>query len=173
MDGAVIRKGMIASSRKASDRSVQGFAMVEAIVGLALVTMMLSCVFALNAHLLGMLRDGKESTHASQMLQERVEQFRTSHWDQFTDPAKLKDIAALTPATAVNLRGATETFTVEPVSNPAVNAAVVRTGAGTITSSGVKVDAYKSVKITLSVQWNGRKTQRERGMVTVLTKGGI
>ena len=141
---------------------------------MVLVSLMLSCVFAMNSQIAGLLKQGNESTYATQMIQERVEQLRTSLWDEVTDPAKLTNVAKPATATSVNLPGVTETIKVEPLVNPGnVSIVCVRDPAGTVTTTGTAFPLEKTVKVTLSVQWASRSRVRERGMVTVLTTGGI
>jgi hypothetical protein len=157
-----------------TDAPRRGFALVESVVGLALVTMMMGCVFGLNAQLLRLLKDGKESAHATQLLQERAEQLRGSLWDQVTQPERLKTLAQGAPSTLVNLRGATEKIVVEPLDGAGtVKAQCDRSESGAVTASGVSLSSYQSVKITLQVKWNSRRGIRERGMVTFMTNGGI
>ncbi|MHA3771187.1 type IV pilus modification PilV family protein [Verrucomicrobiota bacterium sgz303538] len=153
-----------------------GFALIESLMGMVLVSLMLSCVFAMNSQVLSLLKQGKESTYATQMLQERVEQLRTSLWDEVTDPAKLTNILTPATATSVNLSGVTETIKVEPLVNPGgVSIVCVRSPSGTVTASGTAAAFAneKTVKVSMSVQWASRSRVRERGMVTVLSNGGI
>lgn len=152
----------------------KAFALLESVIGMALVSVTLSCVFAANSHLLGLLRQGKESTFATQMIQERVDTLRGALWDQITDPAKLSQILTPTTVSATNLRGATETITVEPLVNTTnVKGQCVRVPAGTVSSSGSVLTNRQSVKVTVSVAWNSRNHTRVRAATTVLTNGGI
>ncbi len=157
-------------------RSDAAFALIESIIGMGLVSLILSCVFAMNAHLLGLLKQGKESTYATELIQERVDQLRTSLWDEVTDPARLANVIAPVTETATNLPGVTETITIEPVVNATnISARCVRTPgtSGTVTSSGTVLTAQQSVRATIFVQWTSRGRARSRGTVTILTKGGI
>lgn len=151
-----------------------GFALVESVVCMMLISLLLSCAFTTDAQVLRILKRGKESSHATQMLQERVEQLRTSLWDEVTDPAKLANIAAPATATSVNLPGVTEVITVEPLDNPSnLSASCVRTPSGSVTHSGTVLTNEKSVKVTLSIRWQSQGGTRARGMVTILTNGGL
>lgn len=170
------RHGISSRMRRVSPanaRDSRGFALVEAIVGMTLVIMMLGGVFAMNAHLLRILKDGKESAHATQLLQERVEQLRTTLWDQVTTPAKLKTVMEGTPATSVNLPGAIERITVEPTDDATLKVQCDRSATGTVTESGVQISHFQTVKVTMTIKWNSRRGVRERGMITLMTNGGI
>ncbi len=160
-------------STTGSQRS-EGFALVESVIGMALVSLTLSYVFAANSHLLGLLKQGKEGTFATQMIQERVDALRGALWDQVTDPSKITQL--LTPATVAgaSLPGATETIKIEPLANTTnVSGQCVRLPAGTVSSAGSVLTSRQSVKVTVSVQWNSRQRTRVRAATTVFTKGGI
>ena len=151
-----------------------GFALVEAVVSMALIGVLLGCAFTTDAQVLRILKRGKESSHATQVIQERVEQLRTSLWEEVTDPAKLANIPVPATATAVNLPEVTETITVEPLVNPLnLSATCVRTPAGAVTYSGAVLTNEKSVKVTMSIRWPSQGGIRTRGMVTIMTNGGI
>jgi hypothetical protein len=153
----------------------KGFALVESMIGMALVSLTLSCLFAANAHLLGLLRQGKEGTFATQMIQERMDSLRGALWDQVTDPAKLAQ-QLLAPATVAgaSLPGATETIKVEPLANTTnISGQCVRIPGGTVSSTGSILSSRQSVKVTVSVQWNSRHRARTHAATTVLTNGGI
>ena len=105
-------------------------------IGLTLVSLTLSCMFAANAHLLGLLRQGKEATFATQMIQERVNAVRGALWDQVTDPARLSQILTSATVASASLPNATETIKVEPLANTAnVSAQCERVPGGTVSST--------------------------------------
>lgn len=151
-----------------------GFALVESVIALTLVALMLSCVFAANAHFLGMLRQGKENSYATHMIQERVDSLRGVLWDQLTDPAKLAQILAAQTVTSTNLGGVTESITIEPLESAIpTSSRCVRLPNGTVSSTGGAFTTLPSVKVTVSAQWNSRHRARTRSTTTVFTKGGI
>jgi hypothetical protein len=157
-----------------AQREKNGFALVESMIGMALVTLTLGCMFAANAHVLSLLGQGKEATFATQMIQERLSALRGALWDQVTDPAKLSQL--LTPATVAggSLPNATEMIKVEPLVNTTnVSSQCNRTPTGTVSSSGPIFTSQQSVKVTVSVQWNSRHKTRTHAATTVLTNGGI
>jgi hypothetical protein len=156
-------------SAKAPDA---GVALAEVVVGMALILIVLGMVFAMNGQLLSLLNQGKQSTYATQLIAERVEQLRTCGWKRLTTPDLLKDELAIVQrdtATAVNLPGVTEIFQVEPYFAPAGRfVRVVRTNTST-QQSGVEFDEETLVKLTITVQWKSGKRQRERNFVTVIS----
>lgn len=161
-----------ASMRGPSQRVAAGIALAEVIIGMALILVVLGLVFAMNGQLLSLLNQSKQSTYASQVISERVEQLRTCGWRRLTRPGLLEDemsIVQRDTATAVNLPGITETIRVEPYTDPAGRfVQVVRSASGT-TQSGVNIDGEPLVKLSIKVQWTSGKRQRERNFVTVVS----
>jgi multidrug efflux pump subunit AcrA (membrane-fusion protein) len=147
---------------------------MEAVMALALVSVMLASMFAMNLHLLAILKQGKENTYATQMAQERVEQFRTALWDEVTDATKLRTLMRPATATAANLPDATETLQIEPLVNPTnVRVRCIRNPIGEPVASGDPLTAEDSVKVRISVRWDSRRGPQSRSFVTILTNGGI
>jgi hypothetical protein len=155
-----------------------GFALVESVIGMALISLLLGSIFALDSQILLLLKQGKESSHATQMIQERVEQIRTSLWDEVTDLAKIRNVMAFETATSVNLPGVTETVKIEPLVSSTVRSfTCVRSASGNvsgaITGSDLTFTAERSVKMTVTAQWTSYRRVRTREVVTILTNGGI
>lgn len=151
-----------------------GFALTEALIALALFSMLLGCVFTAEAQVMRLLREGKQSTYATELMQERFEQLRSGLWESVTDPVKLSSAVSPATATATNLPGVSERITVEPLVNPDnLRVTCARSAAGEITSAGLAISQVQSVKLTMSVQWRSYGRLRQRGMVTILTNGGI
>jgi len=156
--------------------SRSGFALVESTVAMALLGLMLGCMFAGNTHLLGLLRQGKQSTLATEMIQERVEQFRTSVWNDFTDPANLRFLADQTQArlTSTNLPGVSETIVIEPYPNPGnTRILCTRPVSGNATATGPVLTGEKSIKVTVTIEWKGAKRTRTRAVSTIMTNRGL
>jgi type II secretory pathway pseudopilin PulG len=154
-----------------------GFALIESVIGVAILTLVLGCVFAMNAHILGLLKQGKESTFATELIQERIEQLRTGNWTQVTDPAYLRNAVGGRTTTATNLPEVTETITVEPRDNPSnLSISYTRNPDNTVSpasATGSDLTTQNSVKVTVDIQWKSRGRTRRRSMVTVLTRDGI
>jgi hypothetical protein len=162
-------------NRLASPARAAGFALVESAVAMALLSLMLGFMFATNAHLLGLLKQGKQSTFATELIQERVEQLRTSVWNDITTPANLVILADQSQArlTSANLPGVSETIRIEPMVNP-TNTAIVcsRPATGSSSVTGPVLTSEKSIKVTVTVQWQGSRRTRSRGISTIITNRG-
>ena len=157
-------------------RAAAGFAMIEATVGMALLSLTLGCMFASNAHLLSLLRQGKQSTFATELIQERIEQFRSAVWNEITVPSNVSALAGQTDAklTTANLPGVAETIRIEPLVNP-TNTAIVclRPATGAPTAVGPILTSEKSVKLTVTIQWTSGKRTRTRGVTTIVANRGL
>jgi type II secretory pathway pseudopilin PulG len=152
-----------------------GFAMVEAVIGAGLVALVIACLFATNAHLLGLLRQGKQSTFATQLIAERIEQFRTSAWQSLNNQTALKALVdnGGNPATSSTLSGVTETFTIQPYPNPTnIQIQCVKAPDGTSTASGTDFNS-DTVTVLVDIQWQTGRRQRERQFATVMHYAGI
>jgi len=157
--------------RRTSQGSNAGIALAEVVVGMALIVVVLAMIFAMNAQLLSLLNQGKQSTYATQLIAERVEQLRTSTWSALTKPTVLQSVltAELPTATESNLPGVTEIFHIEPYNAPAGRKIeCIRTGSS-VQATGVVFDNEPLVKLTITVKWTGGKRQRERSFVTVMS----
>jgi hypothetical protein len=164
--------GFVPSDTRA--RRTYGFALVESMIGMALVCLTLGCMFAANTHVLGLLRQGKEAAFATQMIQERVSALRGALWDQITDPAKLAQLLTSSTVAGGSLPNATETIKVEPLLNATnVSSQCQRIPTGTVSSSGPILTSLQSVKVTVSVEWSSRHQTRMHSATTILTNGGI
>jgi hypothetical protein len=163
--------------RRPRPNSISGSTLVEVVVGMALIVTVLGFIFTLNGQLLSLLRQGKQSTYASQLIAERCEQLRTATWFVVTDPAylegtlKKEDGTPKMTATESNLPGITETFEIEPYNNPAgMKIGCVRTPAGIQPATGVAFTNEDLVKVKISLKWKSGKRERERQFVTVMCR---
>jgi hypothetical protein len=153
------------------------FALAEVVVGMALIIVVLALLFTLNGQLLGLLRQGKHSTYATQLIAERVEQLRTAAWEAVTIPANLEgalkfgSINGSATATGSNLPGVTEIIEIEPYDNPAGDKiGCVRTPAGVQPATGTGFPNETLVKVKISLKWKSGKRDRERQFVTVMSR---
>lgn len=159
-----------ATMRRRPQGSIAGVALAEVVVGMAIVVVVLGMIFAMNGQLLSLLNQGKQSTYATQLIAERVEQLRTATWEALTKPGKLHDaLAAQKTSTESVLPGVTETYFIEPYNNPAGRKIeCVRTGA-TIQATGDVFDTEPLVRLSITVKWKNGNRQRERQFVTVMS----
>jgi hypothetical protein len=147
------------------------FALAEVVVGMALVVVILAMLFTLNGQLLGLLRQGKQSTYATELIAERFEQLRTASFNAVRIAGDLEGVLRLgKTATETNLPGVTETITTEPYDNPAgVKIQCIRTPSGVQTATGTDFPNADLVKINISVKWKSGKRARERQFVSVMS----
>lgn len=76
-----------------------GFTLGEVCVSLVLTALLCGAVFATNSRLLSALKNQKETTAVSMMLQERMEQFRTTSYSNVADKDYVKNnILTFNPA---------------------------------------------------------------------------
>ncbi len=92
--------------RRAGDPSIAsgrsaGFTLGEVCVSLLITAIFCTAVFAANSRLLSSLKNQKESTAVSMMLQERLEQFRTTSYSNVADKDYVKNnILTFNPPTS-------------------------------------------------------------------------
>ena len=169
----MITAAALKNMRRPRPNTIGAFALAEVVVGMALIVLVLGFLFAMNGQLLGLLRQGKQSTYATQLIAERVEQLRTSTWEAVTIPANLEGLIRFggSTATETNLPGITETFVIEPYDNPAgLSFSCVRTPAGVQTATGTGFPDETLVKVNISVKWKSGMRDRERQFVTVMSR---
>jgi hypothetical protein len=153
--------------------STAALAIVEVVIAMALVLIVLAGVFAMNGQLLGLLRSGKQSTFATQLVAERMEQMRTCPWLKLVDPAEFSGLIAAgeTTETSINLPDVTETFTVQPYDNPTnISFSCVRTPGGVQPYTGVGFPDETLLKVTIGLKWKTGHRERERQFVTVMSR---
>jgi hypothetical protein len=153
----------------------QAFALAEAVIGMALVVLVLGMLFAMNGQLLSLLRQGKQSTYATELIAERVEHLRTAagtDWDSMTIPGNFQSALRLgNTATETKLPGITEEFTVEPYDNPSgLRMHGIRPPGGVATVTGTALPNTTLVKVTIAVKWKSGHRNRERQFATVMSK---
>jgi hypothetical protein len=159
--------------RRPRTNSIAAISIVEVVIAMALVLIVLAAVFAMNGQLLGLLRNGKQSTYATELIAERMEQLRTCTWEQLTETDKFFGLISGggSTATSTNLIGVTETFTVEPYVNPTnISFSCVRTPSGVQPVTGVGFPNETLVKVTIGLKWKTGLRDRERQFVTVMSR---
>ena len=147
------------------------FTLVEVLVAMMLSVLALTAFYASSGQAVRIVKSGKETALASQLLQERIEALRSAPlWSSVTTPSGLSTIMT----NATNFPGATEAVTI--ASYPAGGTAifVARGPTGAIFSSGSSLSAQKCVKATIEVSWVGVGNKaRRRQIATLITKGGL
>ena len=159
-----------------------GFTLVETAVAATLITLFLSSMFLLNTLALRMLRSGNETAAASQILQARAEQLRSSSWLNITNSDfVMSQVLARSPPTAIVLSDLTETISAGPYQPAGTTKAgpafvLQRTPAGAVTSTGgtgASLANSDCVQFTITERWTGWGGRtRERTIVTLASTWG-
>jgi hypothetical protein len=152
-----------------------GFTLVETLVAMGVTVMSLAGFYLASGQAVRIVRAGKEMGCASEMLQQRIEDFRyTPPWTNLTTVAGITSVVSTSTAISQNLKGVTETFTVVPYPAGGTPLVVTRSSDGTITSSGSDLSAQRCVKLTVAASWKGvSNAVRTRQMSTIVAKGGL
>ena len=156
-------------------RLQKGFTLAETLVAMAVTVISLLGFYAAASQAMRIVRTGKEIAAGSQMVQQRIENFRyTPPWTNVTTVAGISSIESAATVIAANFSSATETVTVEPYPTTGSKLVVTRSPSGAISSSGLDMSSQTRVKFTVAVSWTGTgNIPRSRQLSTILTKGGI
>lgn len=157
-------------------RKRDGFTLTEILVTLALCVTAMTIFYAASGQAIRLVRAGKESASATQLLQQRLESFHSSTlWKDGASPANLKLLVALTQPALASLPGVEELYTVSGYPSGTPSFTVTRKGNGTITTSGTAIPvSQKCVKISGQVTWKGAwNISRSHTQATILSKGGL
>jgi uncharacterized protein (TIGR02598 family) len=156
----------------------QGFTLVESTIAAAISVMYLSSLFTMNIASMETIRAAKESTAASQVLQQRMESMRIANWHQVTDADWLHDNLLNVDAPGGSyLKGVSETLILVPYGSASIgNMQLVRTaGSTTIVARDIGLLAENAVKVMWTVNYTGSPNDRaySRQIVAILAKGGV
>lgn len=164
--------------RLAPENSETAFSLVEATVAAAIAALFLSSLFVMNGAAMDTIRSAKDSTAASQALQQRMESLRIANWHQVTDADWVRDNLLNTPVTGVDsLKDFTETLTLVPYGSSSTgNTQIRRTGGrATIINENTALLSENAVKVIWTAEYsavpNDRLTSRQ--IVAILAKGGV
>ena len=154
--------------------SPRAFSLIEVLVSITLSAISLTTFYASAGQAIRIVKSGKDTANASQLLQQRIEVFRsTPQWTKVTTPTGIAALMTPMADSAVNIPGPTETVTVNSYPTPGTPIVVTRTAAGAITRSGANLDTQKCVKLTIRVTQTVSGRTRARELSTILTKGGL
>ena len=155
-----------------------GFTLLEAMVAAGLSAIFLSSLFALNLGSMEAIRSAKESTAASQALQQRMESMRIANWHEVTDAAWLRDnLLNVDVAGGEQLKNFVETLTLVPYGSTNVgNTQLTRTrGTVTVVNQNSNLLAEDAVKVIWTASYTGAPNDHAatRQIVAILAKGGV
>lgn len=164
------------NSKHFSDEN--GFTVVESMVAGVIMAIFLSALFALNGSSLSAIRNAKESTCASQILQQRIEAMRIANWHNVTDAVWLKNnlLAKDAPGSSL-LKSASETLSLTPYEGTTTGTTTLTRSAGTVSinSQNTNLLTENAVKVVWTVLYRGSPNDKiySRQVVAILAKGGV
>ena len=158
-----------------SARRRSAFSLIESLVAIGISIIALTGFYGSSGQAMRVLRSGRQTVSASQILQERIETFRTTtRWSSITTPQGITALVTNATSSAANFPAVTETFTVVAYPTAGTPIVVTRSANGTITSSGSTLATQSGVKLTVQATWTGNgTTSRTRQLATILTSGGL
>ena len=142
---------------------VSGTSLIEATIAACTAALFLASLFTLNMTGMKTIRTARETTAASQVLQQRVESMRIANWHQATDADWLKDsLFSAEAAGSNNLKGFTETLTLEPYGSDSVgNTKIVRSNGTTqIVNRNSSLLNESAMKVIWTVDYSGALNSR-------------
>jgi hypothetical protein len=153
-----------------------GFALVDALMGLAVCLISLAAFYTASAQAVKMVRTARERAVASQLIEQRLEDLRTRpSWRDVIAAEGLKAVLKETPSAANLLTDLTEQYVV--LANPGTAPAytVFRAANGRVAVGGNPLPiSQTSVRIVTTITWGAADRQRQsRSLATILTKGGL
>ena len=154
------------------------FALVECTIATAVSALFLGSLFLMNSSAMDTIQLARESTCASQVLQQRVESMRIANWHQVTDTNWLvTNLLNADAPGASQLTNMSETLMLVPYGSTTVgNTQLTRTnGAVAIVSSNSALLGENAVKIIWTVSYTAAPNNRtiSRQIVAILAKGGV
>ncbi|MGH8163142.1 MAG: hypothetical protein ACREP1_02265 [Rhodanobacteraceae bacterium] len=152
--------------------------MIETAVAAAITATFLGSLFTMNLAAMDAIRSAKESSAASQILQQRMESMRIANWHEVTDADWLRDnLLNSDVAGSAPLKNKVETLTLVPYGSINVgNTQLTRSnGTATIVNQNSTLLAENAVKVIWTVDYTGvpNDSARSRQMVAILAKGGV
>lgn len=156
----------------------QGFTLTEAVVAAAISALFLSSLFTMNLSSMETIRSAKESTVASQVLQQRLESMRIANWHQITDAAWIRDnLLNLDAAGGEQLKNLVETVLLVPYGSTTIGNTTLRRslGAATIVTQNTNLLLENAVKVIWTVDYTGAPNNHAvtHQIVAILAKGGV
>jgi len=156
----------------------QGFTLTEAVVAAAISALFLSSLFTMNLSSMETIRSAKESTVASQVLQQRLESMRIANWHQITHAAWIRDnLLNLDAAGGEQLKNLVETVLLVPYGSTTIGNTTLRRslGAATIVTQNTDLLLENAVKVIWTVDYTGAPNNHAvtHQIVAILAKGGV
>lgn len=147
----------IKSSGPGRPNARAAFSLTEAVVGMAVVGVLIVTLYSGLTSGLANVRMARENVRSTQIMAEKLDAIRLYSWDKI-----------------VKLDGAPMSFTT--AYNTASNSSPGFNYAGTVTVTPAPVsNAYKDNmrQVTVSLSWASGSLQRQRSMTTLIAKNGM
>ena len=124
------------------------------------------------------IRSAKETTVASQVLQQRMESMRIANWHEITDAAWVRDnLLNIEAAGGDQLKNLVETATLVPYGSATIgNTQLQRSGGvATIVTENTNLLLENAVKIIWQLDYTGAPNNHAvtHQIVAILAKGGV
>ena len=169
-----------ASLRPSRKQGTRAFSLVETLVACCLSLIAVTAFFASAGQAIRMTHVGRENVYASQMLQERMDAFRSaSSFTKVTTVAGVRSLVTNATNVAANFPAATETFTVStyyptPAAPTPAPLVVTRTPSGALSSAGATPVPNSAVKVSIQTSWTGTGgVARSRQLSTIMSSNGV
>ena len=165
-----------------------GYTIVETAIAGCILAVFLTGLYDANWWALSLMKSGREGTSAARLIQNRLEQIRTSTWSEITNPAYVSGTMMATTSASNDLDNLVETVSVNqyPLPTgytqggplPASGIQVTRSAAGAVTtlqSGNSTLASDSAIRVDITEKWSATlaSTSDTRMMSTVITQGGI
>jgi len=157
----------------------RGWTLTEAVVALGLLGIGLSGIFVANSRVLTQIRSMKQTSAATQALQERIDQVRRAKWSDVTSSTYLRDNVLNVPSTAgAALPNLVEEIDLGPypaLPNPRIKIQRLANGSLSVVSVSPNLATQtKSVSVFVRLSWKGNNgITRKRECATIIAKEGL
>ncbi len=165
-----------ATARPAA-RSVGAFTLAEVMIAMGILVWFVAGLCLAGARIAAWLESQREVVAASQLIQERTEQIRSSTYAQLTDATYLQNSLLNAPANSESmLHSLVEVLTISayPADSSAPLKATRQQYAVSLNSTNPALATAAVVRLDLQLSWLGQRgTTRTRAISTIIANGGI
>lgn len=162
-----------------TNNSQRGFSIPEAVFAIGIGALAVAGGMVVNQEQLRMVKSTQQTSGASHLLEERVEQLRIANWKQITDAAYLTNTYFKVASKSAKPLGSFVehiTITAFPNADVCTPLELERTEDGTtrVTTGGAGLSEQKLAKVSVGVSWvgSGGRT-RVRELATIISNAGI
>ncbi|MDB6152430.1 MAG: hypothetical protein JWL90_883 [Chthoniobacteraceae bacterium] len=180
-------KQSFASSERHGERSrlaqsIAGATLVEAMITTAIVALFMSGAFAVNGHLLTLLRSTKDTSAAELCIRDRLERVRNAPWERMVDPNYLQNTVLSSQGDAFprlsELIVSIDVSAFPPSkSSPGAASIIVRRDANGIASifapGDGNMEKERTVKVTVTASWQAANRIRTKEAYSLVSRSGI